>query len=306
MNTAGTKIAALSIVAASLLQTGCTPLSLAPPSPEKPTLLVLPAEVVLDAQNRHYAFSFAYEIVKVDNSIPPYQAVFRLPVKERMVIVDSLPAGNYRVPRLLTIPLGSGTKTYDIQGMPANFEFRLEPGKVTIIPQSLYIRTFNATPGRGLSTTYQTRILPANSQQKIDLLEKLEALPGFSAWEVLDANVSRARSAGQQEPFFAGEQFGGAWSGFWRPVTAATITCNQGKLSFAVEGSQLAGEGVDVAGGRYRITASLIDDGLIRGRLSRDGASLANVSGRLYDDGSILGSFDYGADCQAEWKARKN
>jgi hypothetical protein len=309
VNIAGSKITALLSVTVIALVAACTPLSIAPPSPEKPTLLVLPAEVVLDAQNRNFGFAFAYKIISLDNSAPPYRAIFKLPVKNDMLIVDSLLPGNYRVSSLLTIPLSVGDKTYNTRGRPANIRFRLEAGKITIVSQSLYVHTYNAIPGRGLSTTYETRIKQVTGQQRSEILSQLEALPNFSAWQVLGPKQSRPGPAGaghELKPYVAADELQGEWSGFWRPISEPEAeSCSEGRLSFGLDGSRLKGEGVDSESSQYRISASLVGNGLIRGKLSIERALTARVTGKLYDDGSILGSFEFNSGCQAEWKARK-
>ena len=298
----------LYLVAATILVSACGPPKIEPPSVEKPTLLVLPAEIVLEAQNRRYGFAYAYEILSSDNSVPPYRAKFILPVKNDMLIVDSLPPGNYEIQYLFTLPVGGGTKTYSEKGRPVNAKFRLEAGKVTILSKSLYVRTYNATPGRGLSTTYETRVKQTTEQQSTALLEKLGALPNFDAWQVLDENESHtasSRTGTALKAYVAPDDLQGVWSGSWRPSSQVTGTCIGGELWFNVDGSVLNGGGTDDRGNQYRFLASLVGNGLIRGKLSIDPDRAAEVTGKLYDDGTILGSLDFGDECQAEWKARK-
>jgi hypothetical protein len=294
----------------ALLVTACAPLSIDPPTPEKPTLLVLPAEIIRDAHSTRFGFAYAYEISSDDRPGSPYTAVFKLSVKNDMVIIDSLPPGNYTISRLLILPVGSGDKSYNTEGWPLNYKLRLEAGKITIFPHSLRVRTYNEIPGRGMETTYSTDIRRVTAQQKNKILDKLGALPNFSAWEVLGekgTSTSSSRVGGHGKKYIPAANLQGSWSGIWRPLTAVEDTsCSEGRLNFDIDGSSLSGEGADGAGNLYQISASLIGDGIIRGKISLNRVRVAKVTGKLYDKGTILGSFEYGNECMAEWKARKN
>lgn len=308
MNTNCTRLTLL--LFSALLVAACTPLSINQPTPEKSTLLVLPAEMVREAVRARYGFSYAYVIVGEDKSAQPYQAVFKLPVKNDMLIIDSLPPGNYTVSRFLTIPVGSGTRYFNPEGTPINYRFILESGKITIFSHSLRVHTYNEDPARGTETTYRVNMIRTTGQQKDDILEKLGALSNFSAWGVLGDTGTGTRSSpgsGQRKKFVVAERLQGGWSGTWRPITSdENAECIEGRLSFAIDGSRLSGDGADDDGNLYQISASLIDDGVVRGKISLNRVRVAKVTGRLYDNGTILGSFEYDHDCMAEWKARKN
>ena len=290
--------------------TSCQTLKLDPPGPDKQAVVVFPVTVTNNTErtSRH-GFYYIYNVVnEIDEDIT-YKAVFKLPIKGDMLIVDSLPPGNYVVNQFMFKTVGTGDFTYGDNVFPRDDRFRLVAGKITIFSESLDVLLYNRIPGRGSSTTYSFNMNSVSRKQRDEVLATLEKLPNYSAWDVLGEKGTRAGSSGtsrQYSTFVVAENLRGGWSGFWRPITQAdTEYCNEGKLSFDIDkkGSRLSGEGVDSAQTRYGISASLVDDGAIRGKLTLNRVSIAKVTGKLYDDGRILGSFDYGDDCMAEWKA---
>ena len=167
------------------LTVACTqPLTIDPPSAEKQALLVLPAKLTHKAHLRSYGFAYAYEIVSESDAVPPLRVVFKLPLKPGMIIVDSLPPGDYRVSKLLTIPVGSGDRTFNTRGRPRNDQFTLEAGKITILHTTLDVLVYNQTPGRGMSTSYRSQIQPVTQAQEDEIMTRLEAMPNFSAWQI--------------------------------------------------------------------------------------------------------------------------
>ena len=175
------------LVASLALAVSCVKLSINPPTPEKSTLLVLPTQLEHKAHLKRYGFSYAYEIVSTSEpSMPPLRAVFKLPVKPGMVIVDSLPPGSYRVSLFMVLPMGTGDKTFNPDGVPLDYRFILESGKITIFPRSLNILVYNKIPGRGASTSYRNRIETVTSTQRDEIIARLQALPNYEAWEILD------------------------------------------------------------------------------------------------------------------------
>ena len=318
MNASRNKNITLLLVVFLVQIAGCASLSINPPTAEKPSLLILPVELVRDSQLFGYGFDFAYEIVSYDDSISPYMAFFRLPVKNDMVIVDSLPPGKYIVSKLLTMPVGAGNRIYDKRGSPVDFRFRLESGTITILPYSLRVHIIDEPYEQDKTrpyitkykTTYSSGIQRTTVQQRSDILARIKVSPNFSAWKVHGEKETVATSpkiGAQYQENVVAENLRGDWSGKWRSISEGDAeSCTDGSLSFNIDGARLRGEGADSAGNRYRISASFISNGVIRGKLSLNRTLLAKVSGKIYDDGTILGSFDYGNDCMAEWKANKN
>ena len=68
-----------------LLTTGCSQLHINPPTPDNQSLLVLPIKLDNQAQYGRHGFVYHYEIVSEDGKVPPYEAVFKLPIKGDML-----------------------------------------------------------------------------------------------------------------------------------------------------------------------------------------------------------------------------
>ena len=285
-------------------------IKLEPPGAIQQTILVLPVQVTNTTERtRRHGFYYIYEIVNKDDADITHEAIFKLPLRGDILIVDSLPPGDYSVDKFIFKTIGTGDFSYGNNVFPRNDRFKLEAGKITIFSKSLNVSLYNKIPGRGSETTYNFNMVSMPLDQRQEVLTELRKLPNIDAWEILGekaGGTSSSQVRRQHKKFVAAEKFRGAWSGIWRPVTEAdTENCNEGRLSFDIDGTRLSGEGTDSMDNRYRISASLIDDGVIRGKLSLDRTRRAKVTGKLYDDGTILGSFTYDNNCIAEWKARK-
>lgn len=291
------------------LLVACTPLSIGVPTAEKPTLLIFPVEYVREAQiSNSSGFEWRYEIAARDGSMKPLLVPIRTSAPDGMVVVDTLPPGDYRVRKVYIVPTGSGTRTYNNQGTPLNFPFRLRTGQITVFSRSLYVRTYNKIPGRGMSTTYQWDIKAVSPGQKKAMMDSLAALPNFAAWGI-DSDLAGAPLNKSKPPpgkYQVAEEFKGDWSGRWRPVTTTeTDLCIEGSLKLSLDTSKITAIGTDIDGTEYRLSASLVGDGQIRGKLSLDRTRVAKVTGKFYESGNILGTFEYADDCVAEWKAHK-
>ena len=148
------------------------------------TLLVLPVHETNEAQLKRHGFYYIYEIVNIDSFDVTHRAEFRLPIKENMVVVDSLPPGNYAVRQFVFKPMGSGDFTYGDNVEERDDRFYLEPGKITIFDKSLNVRLYNKTPGRGMTTTYQFDMEPLDHAQRSGIVSTLGALEYLSHWEI--------------------------------------------------------------------------------------------------------------------------
>ena len=133
----------LFFIASLILATSCAGLRIAPPGYDKQTLLVLPAKFSNPTHNKSYGFKYIYEIVSdpdekvtIDTRVIPYEAVFKLPIKGGMLIVDSLPPGNYIVKNLVIQHYGTGTSPIHREARSTNVKFKLEYGKISILPKS--------------------------------------------------------------------------------------------------------------------------------------------------------------------------
>jgi hypothetical protein len=183
----GKKLSTILIVLSLLfLVNSCAELKIDPPSPDKPTILVLPVKVTNNSQrtSRH-GFYYIYEILKAGDRSTSYEAIFKLPIKGDMLIVDSLPPGNYFVDKFIFKTVGSGDFTYGNNVQSRYDKFKLEDGKITIFSKSLEVLLFNQTVGRGNETTYDFKMAPVSPVQKEEILATLKALPNFESWKIL-------------------------------------------------------------------------------------------------------------------------
>ena len=173
---------------ALVLLTSCVSLKLDQPSEDKQTVLVLPVLVTNQAQ-RHgqNGIYYIYEIVNEDDLTITYEAVIRTPIKGDMLIIDTLPPGNYRVDKFMFKTVGAGGFTFGQNEFPRNDKFKLEMGRITILSKSLNVRLYNATPGRGSDTSYSFNIYPVTREQEEAIVTTLKALPNFEAWRLPDS-----------------------------------------------------------------------------------------------------------------------
>lgn len=166
-----------------LLITSCASLKINPPSPDKQTILVLPVLVTDRAERAgQHGFYYIYEIVNEDDSAITSKVVIKTPVKGDMLIIDTLPPGNYRVDKFMFKTVGAADFTYGQNVFPRNDKFELESGKITIFSISLNVRLFNKTAGRGAETSYSFDLYPVTREQEEAILATLKTLPNFEAW----------------------------------------------------------------------------------------------------------------------------
>lgn len=181
--------AAVPILAIALiLLTSCASLKLDQPSGDKQTVLVLPVLVTNQAERAgQHGFYYIYEIVNEDDLAITYEAVIKTPAKGDMLIIDTLPPGNYRVDKFMFKTVGSGDFTYGQNVFPRNDKFKLEWGRITIFSKSLNVRLYNKTPGRGADTSYSFDLYPVTQEQEEAIRGTLESLPNFEAWRLADS-----------------------------------------------------------------------------------------------------------------------
>lgn len=168
-----------------LIISSCAELKINPPSPKNQTLLVLPVEVTNTAQYRRHSFYYVYEIKHVAGEVAPYEATIKLPLKGDMLIIDSLPPGDYFVDKFTFLPEGSGDFTYGKNVEQRHDKFRLESGSITIFSQSLNVRLFNRTVGHGPETSYTMQMVPVTKVQEQKVLATLKELQNFDTWDML-------------------------------------------------------------------------------------------------------------------------
>lgn len=174
---------ALIVSALLFLVTSCAGLQLDPPSPDKQTLLVLPVKLTNNTMTSKQAFYYIYTIANAGNRSDTLDAVIKLPLKGDMLIVDSLPPGDYIVSQFSYFPVGSGVSFSGNNVAQRNDRFTLESGKITIFSQTLHVTMTNETVGR-MGTTYFGFNMEATSvQQKQEVTQTLKALPNIEAWE---------------------------------------------------------------------------------------------------------------------------
>lgn len=209
------KISAVSFFLAFLiLATSCAGLRIAPPGPDKQTLLVLPAKFSNPTHNKSYGFKYVYEIVSdpdekvtIDTRVIPYEAVFKLPVKGGMLIVDVLPPGKYIINKLVIQHYGTGTSSTYRKTRSANVKFKLEYGKISILPKTLNITLSYEDPGRIETIIYRHRMVSVSSTQRGEILTTLKNLENFDKWELWDnasLNPTNSSSPDDEASFFKG------------------------------------------------------------------------------------------------------
>ncbi|MCP4982834.1 MAG: sel1 repeat family protein [Gammaproteobacteria bacterium] len=99
-----------------------------------------------------------------------------------MLIIDTLPPGNYRVDKFIFKTVGSGNFTYGQNVAPRNDKFKLEWGRITVFSKSLNVRIFNKIPGRGGENSYSFNLYPVTREQEDAILVTIKTLPNFEAW----------------------------------------------------------------------------------------------------------------------------
>ena len=173
-----------------LLVTSCASLKLDPPSPDKQAILVLPVKVADTSTATSHAFYYIYEIVRdidevvTDTSINPYKAIFKLPIKGDMLIVDSLPPGNYFVNKFEIKSVQRSGFTLGNNVQPRNDKFKLESGKITVFSKSLNVSMKNMGSA-GIVIKYDHSMMTVTDTQKEEVLTTLKKLPNFETWDVL-------------------------------------------------------------------------------------------------------------------------
>lgn len=185
----GKKLSTILIVLTLLfVVNSCAELKIDPPGPERQALLVLPVLVINEAQRAgQHGFYYIYSIVNEDDLAITYEAVIKTPVKGDMLIIDTLPPGNYRVDKFTFKTVGSGNFTYGQNAFSRNDKFKLELGRITIFSKSLNVRIFNKIPGRGGENSYSFNLYPVTREQEDAILVTLKTLPNFEAWLLTDS-----------------------------------------------------------------------------------------------------------------------
>ncbi len=182
----GNRFAVISVILVTFLLVSCASLKITPPGADTQSLLVIPVEVTNDSERSQHGFYYIYEIWHAEGSVGPYEAVIKPPLKGGMLIVDSLPPGDYIVQKFSYKPVGAGDFSYGQNVFPRNDRFTLEASHITIFSQSLQIRLYTRIPGRGQSTSYSMDINPVTMQQRQGLLKTLSELENFDSWKVRD------------------------------------------------------------------------------------------------------------------------
>jgi hypothetical protein len=184
VTTRARKLLLLPVLMSLLLLSACARLSIEPPGPSNQTLLVLPTTHTNKAQRVRHAFYYVYEISSEDRQVDPYRVVIKFPVEGNILIVNSLPPGEYSLSKFIFLPRGTGDHTYGNNSQNHYLPFTLTAGEITIFNQSLNLLTYNATAGRGSSTSYKFDIEPVTGEQRHNILLTLGELKNFDSWKV--------------------------------------------------------------------------------------------------------------------------
>ena len=166
------------------LLSACGTLKIEPPGPDRQTILVLPVQVTNKSEHSKHGFYYIYDIVDEDSGDSVEEAIFKLPLKGDMLIVDTLPPGRYRVDRFIFKTVGSGDFTYGNNIQSRNDRFTLEAGKITVFSKSLNVLLYNKIPGRGSQTSYNFSMESVGVAQRRQIDETLQSLPNFELWEM--------------------------------------------------------------------------------------------------------------------------
>ena len=75
MNSQSSKLTFTLVLISLLTLVACTPLKIDPPSPEKQSLLVLPATYTKKSERSRHGYYYVYEIASDNNQVEPYDAV---------------------------------------------------------------------------------------------------------------------------------------------------------------------------------------------------------------------------------------
>jgi hypothetical protein len=150
---------------------------------------MLPFTINNRAQQRgQLYFHYMYEIVSIDQAMEPLVVVFKQRMDGDVVIVDSLPPGDYRVSAFSFVPAGAGSveHSYGDNRQELDIDFELEAGSITILPYSLNLEIFNSIPGRGMTTSYSSSLDEVTRPQMLELAKKLQSQKYFDRWKIMN------------------------------------------------------------------------------------------------------------------------
>ena len=171
----------------ALVLTACVSLTIPPPSEQVSTLLALP--FVLDSRSQQggpMGFHYIYDIASTDGGGIRQSVKFKERQDKDIMLVDSLPPGEFRVVSISLVPAGSGEHTYGNNKQAVDFRFRMEAGKITVFPKLLTVERYNATVGRGMSTNYRDTVSDLSSDKLDEIVKILSELPNYEMWTVAE------------------------------------------------------------------------------------------------------------------------
>lgn len=175
---------ALLLLFALSLLSSCAGLKVNPPDSSTPTMLIIPVELDAKVVSVKHGFYYLYEITKANDTSFAYDVEIKFPVPGDMLIIDSLPPGDYYVRKFTFLPIGTGDKFYGNNSVARYDTFSLESGKVTIFSKSLRLKLRNEDPGRVGTIIYSFDIVPVTSDQENAILATLKQQANFDLWEV--------------------------------------------------------------------------------------------------------------------------
>ena len=178
----GALLCAIAVISA------CAGPKINPPAADRQAILVIPVDEDLNVVYVRYGFYYVYEILRSGDSSFKHEVAIKFPVAEHILIVDSLPPGDYLLRKLTIKPVGSGNREIP---RPAAFRydpFKLEAGKITIFPQVLKLTMWNQDPGRIAPILSRIDMLPLDASYRNEVLATLKKLPNFDTWEISAAD----------------------------------------------------------------------------------------------------------------------
>lgn len=154
------------------------------PGPGVQALLVIPVELEARVVRPVFGFYYVYEINRSEDESFKHEIEIRFPVAEDLLIVDTLPPGDYFVRRLYVRPLGSGDKKIARSSIHRYDPFTLKAGKITIFSKTLKLSMRNQDPGRFGTVLSRIDMIPLSSSRKNEVLATLNGLPNIETWEI--------------------------------------------------------------------------------------------------------------------------
>ena len=182
-----------------LAVTSCAVLHISPPGPFVKSILVLPVKATNTSISPIYGYYYGYEITSAADKSVTYEAIFKLPNHNGMLLIDSIPPGDYFVSKAFVIPVSAGTLAVKSRVASRRDKFKLESGKITILQIALGVSVVDDPNFYGTIISSRN-IFPVYQSQKDEILATLGNLENFDKWEVSSWKVLNVDSNWNEQP----------------------------------------------------------------------------------------------------------